>query len=84
MQQQTVVVNAEELAGGEYALTNLTDCTVHLQGPMSSLQIRDLVNCTVSTGPVTGPTFVYGELLLKVWFSFVDLACTLSDMHKAL
>ncbi|DBA73148.1 hypothetical protein WJX79_007037 [Trebouxia sp. C0005] len=60
LQQQTVVVNAEELAGGEYSLTNLQGCTVHLQGPMSALQIRALVECKVSTGPVTGPTFVYG------------------------
>ncbi|KAL0021399.1 hypothetical protein WJX77_012615 [Trebouxia sp. C0004] len=60
LQQQTVVVNAEELAGSEYSLTNLQGCTVHLQGPMSALQIRDLVGCRVSTGPVTGPTFVYG------------------------
>ena len=76
-------MNAEELAGGEYTLTNLTDCTVHLQGAMSSLQIRDLANCTVSTGPVTGPTFVHGELLLRVWFWVVNLACILSEMHKA-
>lgn len=60
LQQQTVIVNAEELAGGEYSLTNLQGCTVHLQGPMSALQIRALVECKVSTGPVTGPTFVYG------------------------
>ncbi len=61
LQQQTIVVHAEELAGGEYSLTNLQGCTVHLQGPMSALQIRDLIDCKVSTGPVTGPTFVYGE-----------------------
>lgn len=66
LQQQRVVVNAEEVAGGEYSLTNLTGCTVDLQGPMSALQIRELTDCTVSSGPVTGPTFVYGELLSRV------------------
>ena len=39
-------------------------CTVHLQGPLSSLQIRDLTACTVVGGPVTGPTFVHGKHLL--------------------
>ena len=63
LQQQTVSVNVEELGGGEYSLTSLSGCTVHLQGPLSALQIRDLADCTVSTGPVAGPTFVHGNLL---------------------
>lgn len=63
LQKQTVTVNAEDLAGGEYSLTNLTGCTVHLEGPMSALQIRKLADCLVTTGPVKGPTFVYGECL---------------------
>lgn len=60
LQQQTITVNAEDLAGGEYSLSNLTGCTVHLEGPMSALQIRNLAACLISTGPVSGPTFVYG------------------------
>ncbi|KAL3157653.1 hypothetical protein ABBQ32_012098 [Trebouxia sp. C0010 RCD-2024] len=60
LQQQTINVNAEELAGREYSLTNLTGCTVHLQGPMSALQIRNLADCLICTGPVSGPTFVHG------------------------
>ena len=63
LQKQTVTVNAEDLAGGEYSLTNLTGCTVHLEGPMSALQIRNLADCLVTAGPVKGPTFVYGECL---------------------
>lgn len=62
MQQQTITINAEDLAGGEYNLTNLTGCTVHLEGPMSALQIRNIAACLICTGPVSGPTFVYGEL----------------------
>lgn len=62
LQQQTITINAEDLAGGEYSLTNLTGCTVHLEGPMSALQIRNLAACLICTGPVSGPTFVYGEV----------------------
>lgn len=62
LQQQTITINAEDLAGGEYSLTNLTACTVHLEGPMSALQIRNLAACLICTGPVSGPTFVYGEV----------------------
>ncbi|KAL3159685.1 hypothetical protein ABBQ38_010091 [Trebouxia sp. C0009 RCD-2024] len=65
LQQQTITVNAEELAGGEYSLTNLTGCTVHLQGPMSALQIRNLADCLICTGPVSGPTFVHVCFLLS-------------------
>ena len=62
LQDQTIVKNAEELASGEYNMTNLQSCTVQLQGPMSSLHLRNLVDCTVEAGPVSGPVFVHGEL----------------------
>lgn len=56
--------NAEELASGEYNMTNLQSCTVQLQGPLSSLHLRNMVDCTVDAGPVSGPIFVHGELRL--------------------
>ena len=49
-------------------------CTVHLQGPLSSLQIRDLTACTVVGGPVTGPTFVHGKHLLYSLHLTVQMA----------
>lgn len=61
LQHQDIVKNADELAGGEYNLTNLQSCTIQLQGPMSSLHLRNLTECTVEAGPVSGPVFVHGK-----------------------
>lgn len=60
-QNEDIVQNAEDLAGGEYNMTNLQSCNVQLQGPLSSLHLRNLVDCAVEAGPVSGPIFVHGK-----------------------
>lgn len=54
----TIVKTAEDLAGADYTLTNLRQCTIHLRGKMGALRIQNVQECLIYAGPVAGATFV--------------------------
>lgn len=56
---QAITIAAEHLAGGEFVLLDLQDCTVHLAGHTTSVRLFNLRNTTVVTGPITGSCFVH-------------------------
>ena len=63
------VRSAHELAGGDFMLSDLHGCTVHLRGRMGALHIRGLKDCLVYAGPVMGATFVDGIVILSPFCS---------------
>ena len=58
---QTHVLHDEELGGGDFSLSDLSDCTVWLLGRLSALRMARLSRCRVYSGPVAGATFVEGK-----------------------
>jgi hypothetical protein len=59
-----VVKSAAELAGGDFTMVDLVDCTVFLLGRLSALRLRRLKRCRVYGGPVVGATFAEGA---QIW-----------------
>ena len=47
-----------QLAGWDFVLANLSNCTIHLQGCLPALRMQNLSACTVIAGPVQGASFV--------------------------
>ena len=56
--RQEVLVRQTE--GLDFELSDLQNCSVHLQGCMGALRIRGLRRCLVYAGPITGATFLEG------------------------
>lgn len=51
---EVVVVEASELAGRDYFISDCEDCTILLLGSMGALRMQGVRRCRVLTGPVTG------------------------------
>lgn len=55
-----VAPSRAEVAGQEFTLTDLQDCTVFLLAPLAALFLHRLRRCRVYAGPVAGACFVEG------------------------
>ena len=59
------MLRSNSLDGGDFALTDLTDCSVWLLGRLSALRCIRLTRCRVYGGPVCGAAFVQGDAPLE-------------------
>lgn len=57
---QHVVLRGDRLGDGDFALADLTDCSVWLLGRLSALRVERLTRCRVYGGPICGATFIQG------------------------
>ncbi len=57
---QHVVLRGDSLGDGDFALADLTDCSVWLLGRLSALRAEHLTRCRVYGGPICGATFIQG------------------------
>jgi hypothetical protein len=62
-----VVEQRGSVAGLDFTLSNLQDCTVFLLGPLAALFIHRLTRCRVYVGPVAGAAFMEGEWVLVIF-----------------
>ncbi|KNC76748.1 hypothetical protein SARC_10770 [Sphaeroforma arctica JP610] len=53
-----ISLSGDELSG-EVCLSHLRDCTVYLNGRVSTLRVRDVVGCRIYTGVVTQSVMVF-------------------------
>ena len=60
LRQQKVVRRAAELAGGDFTLADLEDCTVLLLGRLPALRILQATRCCIVAGPVDGAAYLEG------------------------
>jgi Tubulin binding cofactor C len=60
LRQQRVVKRAAELAGGDFTLADLEDCTVLLLGRLPALRILQAKRCCIVAGPVDGAAYLEG------------------------
>ena len=59
---QTLVMQHQELQGRDITLANMRDCRIFLLGSPAALRLRNLHSCQLASGPVSGPSFLDGEL----------------------
>ena len=57
-EDEVIVVDRTDVGGGEFTISNLRRCTVHLVGPTAGLYLHKLVECTVHAGPTSGAVHV--------------------------
>jgi Tubulin binding cofactor C len=60
LRQQKLVRRAAELAGGDFTLADLEDCTVLLLGRLPALRILQARRCCIVAGPVDGAAYLEG------------------------
>jgi hypothetical protein len=60
---QVLAPSREEVAGQEFTLSDLEDCTVFLLAPLAALFMHGLRRCRIYSGPVAGACFVEGARL---------------------
>ena len=58
---QVILERRDSVAGLDFTLSDLQDCTVFLLGPLAALFMHRLQRCRVCVGPVAGATFMEGE-----------------------
>ena len=66
LRQQKVVRRAAELAGGDFTLADLEDCTVLLLGRLPALRILRAKRCCIVAGPVDGAAYLEG---MHIWLA---------------
>lgn len=59
---QSILLHGGEVAGQDYTLSDLEDCTICLLGPLAALFMHGLRRCHVVAGPVAGATFMEGNI----------------------
>ncbi|GAB4823378.1 hypothetical protein N2152v2_010424 [Parachlorella kessleri] len=55
---QLILERRDSVAGLDFTLSDLQDCTVFLLGPLAALFLHRLQRCRVCVGPVAGATFM--------------------------
>ena len=57
-EDEVIVVDRTDIGGGEFTISDLRRCTVHLIGPTAGLYLHKLIDCTVHAGPTSGAVHV--------------------------
>lgn len=71
LRAQKVVKRAAELAGGDFTLADLEDCTVLLLGRLPALRILRATRCCIVAGPVDGAAYLEG---VHTWLVLLQCA----------
>lgn len=56
-------ISGERLGGRGFLVANCTNCVIDLDGSILALQLRNLKQCRIIAGPVTGATMAFGTLV---------------------
>lgn len=66
-ENEELKVSGERLGGRGFLVANCTNCVIDLDGNILALQLRNLKQCKILAGPVTGATMAFGISIFLIF-----------------